>query len=119
RRLDAGRRRLRGLRAADLTAVGGHRRVERHVLRLEWRHPIAGAREEATEGRREQALAHARPRALQHQAGRGAQRPKRTLTPARTVQSGALPASDVTTEASRATRRAGHQMTPASRMTVP
>ena len=36
-RLDAGGRRLHRLRAADLAAVEGHDRVERHVLRLERR----------------------------------------------------------------------------------
>ncbi len=115
RRLDARGLRLRGLSPADLAAVGGDRGVERHVLRLERRHPETGAREDATEGRREQALAHARRRALQHQARRLAQWSKRTLTPARSPQSGPWPTSEVTAEASIATLGVGHQSTPASK----
>ena len=69
-RLDARRLGLRRLRAPDLAAVGGHRGVERHVLRLERRHAIARAREQPAERRGEEALADPRRRALDHETRR-------------------------------------------------
>ena len=68
--LDAGGGRLHGLRPADLAAVRGHGGVERHVLRLERRHAVAGAREDSTQGGGEQALADAGGGALHHEARR-------------------------------------------------
>ena len=46
-RLQAGRLRLQRLGAADLAAIDGDRRIERHVLRLEWRNAHATAVEDA------------------------------------------------------------------------
>src|SRR5258708_4079112 len=68
--LDAGRLGLRRLGPPDLSAVNGDARVQRHVLRLERRHTVAGAREQSTEGCREHALADARAGSLDHEARR-------------------------------------------------
>src|SRR5262245_20501676 len=67
--LDAGRFGLSSLGAPDLAAVDGYTRIQRHVLRLERRNPIACAREPPTQGRREYALADTRARSLEHETG--------------------------------------------------
>ena len=60
---------LHRLGAADLAAVGGHRAVERHILRLERHHADALAFEPAAEGGHQGALAGIRGGALDHQSG--------------------------------------------------
>src|SRR5258708_7581722 len=59
-RLNTGGFGLRRLGAPDLAAVDGDAGVQCHVLGLEGRHPVACAREPATERRREHTLADAR-----------------------------------------------------------
>ena len=59
--------RLQRLRAADLAAVRGHRRVVRHVLRLERPHREAAVGERARQAGDDQRLADIRPGALEHE----------------------------------------------------
>ncbi|MNN46735.1 hypothetical protein D3C81_1611270 [compost metagenome] len=60
---------LHRLGAADLAAIGGHRRIERHVLRLERRHRHALARQPAAQRGHQGALAGVGGGALHHQGG--------------------------------------------------
>ncbi|EXI92522.1 MAG: hypothetical protein AW12_00505 [Candidatus Accumulibacter sp. BA-94] len=64
-----GGERLQRLRAADLAAIDGHRRVERHVLWLEGCDADAAAVQDAAEGRHQDALAGVGSASLHHQAG--------------------------------------------------
>ena len=59
--------RLQRLRATDLTAIGGHRRIVRHVLRLErpYRQPAQHRR--PAQPRHQHGFAHIGPAALNHQ----------------------------------------------------
>ncbi len=86
--VDAGRHprgaRLQRLGATDLAAVGRHRRVVRHVLRLERPHFQAAPREGAGEACHQQRLADIGARALDHE-GAGAHQnsmPSCAFTPA-------------------------------------
>ncbi len=70
------RRKVGGLRlyrlgTADFAAVGGHRAVERHVLRLERRHRDTLARQPAAQRGHQRALASVGRGALHHQRGHG------------------------------------------------
>ena len=65
---DARRLGLQGLGAADLAAVGGHRRVQRHVLRLERRHPHAAPLQHPAQTGHQRGLAGIRRGALHHEA---------------------------------------------------
>ena len=76
--LDARGLRLRRLGPADLAAIDRDRRVQRHVLRLERRHAIPRAGEEAAEGRGQNRLADGRPGALDHETRR---QPVHTVPP--------------------------------------
>ena len=88
------RARLQGLRAADLAAVGGHRRVVRHVLRLERTHGEAARGEGAREPGDDQRFADVRARALEHErARRHVFRTRCPAAPSRRRRSGASPAS--------------------------
>ena len=69
-RRHAGGARLQRLRAADLAAVRRHRRVVRHVLRLERPHLETAQRQRAREAGDDQRLAHVRAGALEHQRAR-------------------------------------------------
>ena len=73
--VDAGRHprgaRLQRLRPADLAAVGGHRRVVRHVLRLERPHVEAAIGEGARQPGHDQRLADIRAGALEHDGAGG------------------------------------------------
>jgi len=60
---------LQRLGAADLAAVDGDRRVERHVLRLERRDAHAAPGQDAADGRGEDRLAGVGSASLHHQAG--------------------------------------------------
>src|SRR5215831_12378872 len=81
---DATGARLQGLRPPDLAALFGHRRVVRHVLRLERAHLKAAAREETRKPRDEQRFPDIGAGALQHQrAGHQNSIPACALTPAR------------------------------------
>ena len=71
-RLDAGGQRLQRLGAADLAAVDRHRRIVRHVLRLERAHAKTPSRPGAREPRDDERLAHVRARSLNHQCARHA-----------------------------------------------
>ncbi|MPM79099.1 hypothetical protein SDC9_126130 [bioreactor metagenome] len=66
RRQAAGQR-LQCLRPPDLAAIDGHRRIERHVLRLERRHTHATALENATQGGNQRGLAGIGGGPLDHQ----------------------------------------------------
>ena len=70
---------LQGLRAADLAAVDRHRRIERHVLRLERRHVDATALENAAQRGDQRRFSGIRGGALNHQgeAGHARHRTKR------------------------------------------
>ena len=80
-RLGAGGERLQRLRAADLAAVDRHRRVVRHVLRLERQHAQAAPRRGARKACDDERLAHVRARSLDHQRARHCE-PFRTRRPA-------------------------------------
>jgi hypothetical protein len=68
-RRHAGRQRLQRLRAADLAAIDGDRRIERHVLRLERRDAHAAAVQDAAQGGDQRRFAGVGSAALNHQAG--------------------------------------------------
>ena len=57
---------LKRLGASHLLAVGGHKRIERHVLRLEGHDPEASARQQAAQGRCEQTFARVGAGSLKH-----------------------------------------------------
>ena len=63
--------RLQRLRPADLAAVGGHRRIVRHVLRLERPHVQAAIGEGARQPGHDQRLADIRAGALEHDGAGG------------------------------------------------
>ncbi len=87
-RLDPRGDRLHGLRAADLAAIGGHRGVVRHVLRLERAHRQPAIGERPAEARDERRFADVRPGSLKHQTRHLA------LTSARRQSSPAAPRSE-------------------------
>jgi hypothetical protein len=66
-RREAGRQRLQGLGATDLAAVGGDRRVERHVLRFERCDTDAATLQDAAQRGDQRRLAGIRSAALHHQ----------------------------------------------------
>ena len=83
-RFQAGGQGLQSLGAADLAAIHGHRRVERHVLRLEGRHAHAALMQDAAKGRHQCALAGVGGAALHHQ-GRGLHEDRDGLRRTRTI----------------------------------
>ena len=62
---------LQRLGAADLTAIRGHRAVERHILRLEGGYPVTAASEHPAEPGDKNTLACIGGRTLHHQCVRG------------------------------------------------
>ena len=68
-RIDASGLGLNDLGPAHLTAVVRHVRIERHVLGLEGRHPVAVLKQDAAQGGRKDALARIGARSLEHDGG--------------------------------------------------
>jgi hypothetical protein len=69
RRRQRAARACKRLRPADLAAVGRHRGVVRHVLRLERRYPQAAPHQRAAQPRHHHRLADMAAGALQHHGG--------------------------------------------------
>ncbi len=67
RRLNTTSQSLQRLRPANLATVNRHRSIITHILRLEWRHTHAIARQQSAQPRHQHRFTDARSGALNHQ----------------------------------------------------